>query len=167
MGGIFCALILAFVPTTAALSASGLRPCATSDLVIWLDTAGSGAAGSVYHHLRFTNFSGRPCSLVGYPGVSAVRIGGRQLGRAASRNIARRPARITLASGATANSVLRLVNVGNFPASTCRPRMAAGLRVYPPNQRSSQIVPFPFRACSDTRARFLTIEALGKGAGGR
>jgi hypothetical protein len=148
---------------TAAGSSAVIRACATSDLVVWLDTAGSGAAGSVYYHLRFTNLSGRACTLHGYPGVSAIRIGGRQLGRAAGRNAARPSRRIVVASGATANSVLRIVNAGNYPASRCRPTTAAGLRVYPPNQRASQVVPFPFRACSGTRPAVLTVEAVASG----
>jgi hypothetical protein len=41
------------------------------------------AAGSIYYHLEFTNLSGRACTLVGYPGVSAINLSGHQLGSAA------------------------------------------------------------------------------------
>ena len=145
----------------AARAASG-TPCATSGLVIWLDTMGSGTAGSIYYHLEFTNLSGHSCTLLGYPGVSAVKLGGHQLGRPASRNNTAKPATVTLASGATATAVLQIVDVNNFPASRCHPVTAAGLRVYPPNQTASAVVPFPFGACSSSTTGFLTVQAIRK-----
>ena len=62
----------------AAAAASTPR-CATSGLVIWLDTQGSGAAGSTYYRIELTNLSGHTCTLVGYPRVAAVNLGGHQL----------------------------------------------------------------------------------------
>ena len=60
--------------------------CATRTLVVWLDTNGDAAAGSVHYELEFTNLSTRSCVLRGYPGVSAVDVAGRRLGAAAGRN---------------------------------------------------------------------------------
>jgi hypothetical protein len=40
----------------------------------------------VYYTLRLTNLATVPCSLRGYPGVSAVDLAGKQLGSAAGRN---------------------------------------------------------------------------------
>ena len=69
---------------TASLAApaaqAGTPRCATSGLVVWMDTQGDGAAGSVYYTLQFTNLSGHACTLRGYPGVSAVSLSGHQLG---------------------------------------------------------------------------------------
>lgn len=135
--------------------------CATSALVVWLDTEGSGAAGSAFYKLHFTNLR-RACTLRGYAGVSAVDLGGHQLGSAASRNHARTPRLITLGRGATATAILQVVNVGNFSPAACRPTTAAGLRVYPPGSTASKIVPFPFRACSRHGPGFLTTQALQK-----
>jgi hypothetical protein len=42
----------------------------------------------------------------------------------------------------------------------CRPVTAAGLRVYPPNQKGSKVVPFPFRACSRVRPVYLHVQAV-------
>ena len=133
--------------------------CRASGLVVWLDTRGDGAAGSTYFKLKLTNLSGHMCTLAGYPGVSAVDLAGHQLGSAATRSSS--PMRVArLASGATATAVLRIVVAVNFPSSTCRPVTAAGLRVYPPNETASKVVPFPFRACSRKGPIDLNIAAV-------
>ena len=146
-------------PATAAAAASAPR-CATSSLVVWLDTDGNGSAGSVYYNLEFTNLSARTCTLTGYPGVSAVGLGGRQLGQAASRDNSRKPRTVSIETGATVTAVLRIVDALNFPSVTCRDVTAAGLRVFPPNQAASRIVPFPFSACSRVGPVFLTVRAV-------
>ncbi len=66
------------------------------------------------------------------------------------------------ASGAhqTATATLRIVEAGNFPSSACGMTTAAGIRVYPPNQRASKIVPFPFGACSHTGPTILAVRVV-------
>lgn len=154
------AALAALTATASTRAAASTVPCATSGLVVWLDTQGNGAAGSVYYKLELTNLSGHACTLFGYPGVSAVDLRGRQLGRAASRNATRRAQRITLASGASGSATLQIVEAGNYPPATCRPVTAAGLRVYPPNQTAARIVPFPFRACSRSGPVYLTVQPV-------
>ena len=66
-------------------------------------------------------------------------------------------------AGATATVVLKVTDVGVYSPSTCAPVTAAGLRVYPPGERASKIVPFPFRGCSRSGPAFLTVEAVQKG----
>lgn len=143
--------------TTAAAPA-----CATSGLVIWLETPGNGAAGSVYYKLKFTNLSGHTCTLDGYPGVSAVSLGGAQLGSAATRERPGSPRRVTLASGASATATLRIVQAGNFPEAKCHRTTAAGLRVYPPGQSSAKTVPFPFEACARRGPTYLSVQPISK-----
>jgi uncharacterized protein DUF4232 len=150
----------AVAQTRAAGSLSA--KCATSALVVWLDTRGDSAAGSTFFSLKFTNLSGHECTLVGYPGVSAVDLAGHQLGSAASRNPST-PHLVRLASGASATAVLRIAVAGNYPNSTCRRVKAAGLRVYPPNQTASKVVPFPFEACSRKGPVYLSVAAVKKG----
>jgi hypothetical protein len=147
-------------PPAAAPSAASVARCVTSRLVVWLDTQGNGTAGSIYYTLEFTNLSGQACALGGYPGVSAVNLAGHQLGSAASRDTARKPRMITLAAGASATAVLRIVDAGNFPSSSCHQVTAAGLRVFAPNMTASKIVPFPFSACSQPGPAYLTVRAL-------
>jgi hypothetical protein len=68
-------------------------------------------------------------------------------------------------AGATATVVLAITDVANFPEASCHPLTAAGLRVYPPNQRASQVISFPFRACSRGPS-YLHVEAVQKGIPG-
>jgi Protein of unknown function (DUF4232) len=157
------AYLVAFVPVTAVASTTSSTPsCATSGLVIWLDTSGNGAAGSVYYKLQFTNLSGHACHLRGYPGVSAVDLSGHRLGSPASRNHAHAPRTVTLARGATARAVLQIVEAGNFSGAACHQVTAAGLRVFPPSQTASKVVPFPFRGCSRAGPVYLTVQAVRK-----
>src|SRR5690349_757846 len=102
----------------AAGSAAGR--CMTPQLVVWLDTSGGGAAaGSVFYRLNFTNLSGHACTLAGYPGVSAVDLGGRQLGSPAGRN-PQKPFRVvTIRAGGTASAVLQISQAANFPPAAC------------------------------------------------
>ena len=157
------AAIAATLGAANAPAANRAAPaCTTPGLVIWLNTQGDGAAGSIYYHLEFTNLSGRACSLNGYPGVSGVDLAGRTLGSPAGRNpsLVRT---ITLADGGTANAILRIVAVGNFPPARCGPTSAAGLRVYPPNQRTSKLVPYPLRACARAGVAYLFVGTLTTG----
>ncbi len=148
-------------PAGAAAAAS-TPSCTTAGLAVWLDTQGNGAAGSIFYNLELTNMSGHACTLSGYPQVFAINLGGYQIGRAASRNSSPRPRVVTLARGATATVMLQILEVGNFPGSICRPVTAAGLRVYPPNQTASKVIPFPLGACSRTGPVYLSVQAVRK-----
>jgi hypothetical protein len=134
--------------------------CATSGLVVWLNTQGNGAAGSIFYTLEFTNLSGHTCTLSGYPGISAVNLAGHQLGSAATRDTAHPAHTVTLANGTSATTMLRIVQAGNFPSGSCHQVTAAGLRVFPPNLSTSKVVPFPFPACSHTGPVYLTVRAV-------
>jgi Protein of unknown function (DUF4232) len=124
--------------------------CQTPGLVVWLDTQGNGAAGTIFYKLNFTNLSGRACTLNGFPFVFAVNLAGRQVGPRAVFRTPPSPRLVRLANGKTATAVLGIVETGNFTPSACRPVTAAGLRVFPPNQTRSKVVPFPFSTCSRT-----------------
>ena len=162
-----CAAI--FAPAVAlAAPASPVTPaspaavplCQTPGLVIWLDTSGSGTLGSVFYHLEFTNLSGHRCSLNGFPFLAAVDLNGHQVGRRAAFDHSTAPHLVTLGRGRTATAVLQVVDAGNFPPAACHPVTAAGLRVYPPNQTRSKIVPFPFPACAKTSPHILFVRPV-------
>jgi hypothetical protein len=152
--------VLAALLSPASMAKVIPSKCSTSALVIWLNTTGDGAAGSTFYKLYLTNLSRRACSLKGYPGVSAVDLSGRRLGRAASRETFQTPAAVTLVSGGAATAVLRIVDAANFTASACREVSAAGLRVYPPGQTRSKVVPFPFKTCSRAGPSDLSVRAV-------
>ena len=160
IGLTLAAAVLAAVAVPTSLARAAAPACATSGLVLWLNTQGDGAAGSIYYHLELTNQSGHTCTLRGYPGVSAVDLGGHQLGSPGSRDSAHPAHLVTLHPGGTATAVLRVVEAGNFPATACHRVGAAGVRVYPPNQTASRTVPFPFEACSHTGPVILMVESV-------
>jgi hypothetical protein len=159
---------------TTTASAASTPACTTSNLVVWLNTVGNGAAGSSYYDLNFTNLSAHACTLIGYAGVSGVSLSNRQVGSSAARDNTIGPAVITLTSAIsargllsatthnTATVILQITEVVNYPASTCRQISAAGLRVFPPGQTSSKIVAFPFAACAKSGPRYLHVEAVQK-----
>jgi hypothetical protein len=141
-----------------------VRTCSTSRLAVWLGLGeGGAAAGSTYYPLELTNISRRTCRLFGFPGVSAYR--GHQLGNPAQRDRSRPASRVNLLPGATAHTLLRIVNVANFPAARCRPVTANRLRVFPPDQRAAAEIPFAFRACSVKGPVFLSVEPIQPGVG--
>jgi hypothetical protein len=165
---IACAAALipvAALAATAAPAAPALAPtpaCQTSGLVIWFSPqTGGGYAGGYYYNLNFTNLSGHACTLRGYPGVSAVSLSGQQFGSPAGWGPPAK-AMVRLASGATATAQLQVADPGDYgtqcflpgpPPRPGRPGMlptAAGLRVYPPNQLTSKVVPYPLGACART-----------------
>ena len=136
----------------AAPAAASAPPCPTAGLVIWLAN-GSAAAGTFYYDLNFTNLSGHACTLRGHPGVSAANLGGARVGTPAGwGNPGNAKLRtIRLANGATATAVLAVTDVYNYPADVCHRVTAAGLRVVPPNQFTSKLVPYPIGACTTSQ----------------
>ena len=147
---------------TASRAHSAATPrCLTPNLVVWMDTNGNGAAGSIVYTLEFTNL-GPKCTLNGFPGVSAVSLKGRQLGNAASRNKAFKPHSVTIGTGKTAIALLKVTQAGNFPPASCHQVTAAGLKVFPPNARRSKTIPFPFAACSQSGPVYLNVRPVQK-----
>jgi Protein of unknown function (DUF4232) len=141
--------------------AAGMPACATGGLVAWLDDANAGL-GSQFFSLNFTNLSGHACTLRGFPGVSAVNLKRKQLGRAASRVSGTTVSTVTLQNGQSATSKLRIVAAENFPASQCGATTAAGFRVYPPNQSASLLIPQPISACALSGVSYIFVQAIKK-----
>jgi hypothetical protein len=134
--------------------------CAPSQMQIWLgDGEGGGAAGHVYYPLEFSNVGHRPCALFGFPGVSAISSSGRQIGASGSRS-GSSGGIVTLAVGATAHALLAIADWG----AICSHGVAAsGIRVYPPGQRSSQVVEFPLEVCASRGV--LSVGPIRAGVG--
>jgi hypothetical protein len=158
--------------TPSAAAAAATPACTTANLDVWLNTMGNGAAGSSYYNLNFTNLSAHSCTLYGYPGISAITQTGIQLGSAAGRNPSHTPTHITLTSARTARgfemstshntatAILQITVAENFPNAACSWITAAGLRVYPPGQKESTVVPYPFVACAKAGPVFLHVESI-------
>ena len=161
---IFVPAIAQAAPGSPASQASpaAVPLCETPGLVIWLDTSGKVTLGTVSYSLEFTNLSGRSCTLNGFPFLAAVDLHGHQVGRRAGFDHSTAPHLVTLGRGKTATAALQVVDAGNFPRAACHPVTAAGLRVYPPNQTRSKIVPFPLPACSKLSAHILSVGPVRK-----
>jgi len=155
-----------------ASSAAAPRACTTANLDVWLNTNGNGAAGSSYYDLNLTNLSASTCTLYGYTGISTITQAGIQVGSAAARSSAHAVSVVTLTSARsakgletstahnTATVVLQIADAENFPQANCVPITAAGLRVYPPNQKESTVVPYPFVTCAKSGPRVLHVESV-------
>ena len=148
--------------TPAGASAAAAPACQTDQLVGFI-AGSSGTAGSVVYTLRLDNL-GPACTLHGFPGVSAVNVKGKQLGKpavrsgAAGRTVTMRAATDFAWSSATVQ--LQITEAGNFPTARCAPALAAGLRVFPPNQTTALAVPLPFTACTVASQTFMSVQSV-------
>ena len=152
-------------PASLSPAVTGPAPCATSDLNVTLGAA-SGYAGGTDQTIVFTNTSGATCTLYGYPGVSLVSAPPySQIGLAAQRASTTPVTQVTLATGATASAVLRVVDALNFGAATCGPTKGAFLRIYPPNQTAPVYLADAAQVCAQP-VQTLFISAVRAGSGG-
>ena len=108
------------------------------------------AAGSVYMQIDFTNTSGAPCTLYGYPGVAFTTspTAASQVGLAATRSTGQPYKLVTLAPQASASATLHLVQVLNYPAARCGPVSGSFLQVYPPGDKSAVYLPYQGQTCA-------------------
>ncbi len=121
--------------------------CSAANTYVWLALSPSGAAGTIYYPIEFTNLGSRTCWLSGFPTVYGVSRSGKTIGPAAGRLIM--PARpIVLRKNQTAHALVGIVEPGIIAG--CHAVTAAGLAVYPPGQTRRQLVEsFTFSACSN------------------
>lgn len=144
---------------------AGPAGCTTAGLRVVLG-APTGAAGSAYYPIRFTNTSDSDCSLYGYPGVSFVSSrGGAQIGAAALRNPVFPRRLVIVRPGGTAHAELQVANARNYPASACHPVAGHWLRVYPPGQVSPLYISITSTACSAASVHVLSVQTVQPGPG--
>lgn len=134
-------------------------PCTTGQLAASVGPP-SGAAGSSYFEVIFTNISPRSCSLYGYSGVSfRTSAQGHQVGAAAERQQGTVEP-VTLAPEGRAYEMLRVVNAENYPESTCDLTPVAGLQVYPPGQTSALWAPATLEGCASPSEALIAVWPL-------
>ncbi|HXO25603.1 MAG TPA: DUF4232 domain-containing protein [Streptosporangiaceae bacterium] len=147
----------------------GLTVCQSAALKVTVDTSqAGGAAGSRYYPVNFTNTSGAPCGLYGYPGLSLVTAdgsAGRQIGAAAQRDPGFGKVSVRLPAKGVAHAWLQIAEAGNYPASACRPTAAHWLRVFPPGDTAARYVSVSFSACASASTPLLTIMPVRSGPG--
>jgi hypothetical protein len=154
-------------PAVASPSSSapaGPAACPTSSLQAKQGVA-QGYAGGVYQVIVFTNTSGSPCTLYGYPGVSLVSGPPyTQIGLAAKRSTSTPRKLVTLAPGGTAHALLQIVDALNYPTASCGPTKATALRIYPPNQTVPVYLPNTSNGCAKP-VQIMYIGAVQSGSG--
>jgi hypothetical protein len=154
---------------TLAGTGSALAMCQSSSLKVVVDGgAAGGAAGSIYYPVDFTNTSGSPCQMFGFPGVSFVTAdsgASQQIGAAAQENPSYAKQPVRLAAGGVAHAWLEVAEAGNYPSATCQPMTAHWLRVFAPGNTAAVYVSHSFDACSSANAPLLTVMPVRGGQG--
>jgi Protein of unknown function (DUF4232) len=149
----------------------GLAVCPSATLKVALGTSQAGGAmGSAYYPVNFTNTSDAPCGMYGYPDLSFVTSAGSsgvQIGAAAQENPAFGRLAVRVPAGGVAHAWLQVAAAGNYPASTCHPATAHGLRVYPPGDTVASYVGVSFAACGSASTPLLTVMPVRSGHGVR
>ena len=157
--------MLAAALLAAVALAPAPAPCTHAQIRLHVGD-GEGAAGTVYYPLTFVNRSARACTLRGFPGVSSVTRGHRQVGTGAAWDaVPRRSIRLS-ARGGAATAVLGIVNALNFPRSTCRPRPVWGLRVFAPGQTRAFFAKVSHVACSRPDVANMHVRPVVQGRTG-
>jgi hypothetical protein len=138
--------------------------CAVSGLRISLGPGARMTTVITQYPLDFTNVSRSPCTLVGYPEVSAYRGEHVQVGPDAAPDPAVVASRVLLAPGGTAHAALD----ATAPQARCRPVRASGLRVVMPGQTAARYVPRSLTTCTARVYRgqyYLHVRAIQAGPG--
>src|SRR5690348_65842 len=149
---------------------AGTRPsaatgrCASSGLRISLGRGAQVTTAVTRYPLDFTNVSGAPCTLAGYPEVTAYQGNKVPVGAAAGRDQSVAARSIVLAPGQTAHATLDAA----VPAARCGPVRATGLRVVTPGQKGAHYVRRPLTACTAVAPdgqEYLRVRAIQAGTG--
>ena len=151
----------------AATTSKGVGACLAGQLTATLGAGAGGGAGHMNPFLVLTNKGSTACTVKGYPGVSFVGNGnGTQLGAAATREAAGITiTTLTLAPGQSAHSQLSITVAGNYDPTTCKPKAADGLRVYPPDETHSLFVASTsYTACQNASVVLILVRPLQAGA---
>ncbi|PXX68372.1 uncharacterized protein DUF4232 [Nocardia tenerifensis] len=146
------------LPTAAP---TDVPACAPGTLTVSLGKQ-SGAAGSLYVPIVFTNTGPTPCSLSGYPTVSlATGTPPAPLGPAAEPDTdITGPKPVTLAPTESAHSTLRYSQAANYD---CDRTPAQYLLINPPNQPPPTPHPFTAEACTKPPYLLLHLDYLKPG----
>lgn len=118
---------------STAKGQSASSRCTVTDLKMTLGRGDPGA-GNIYFPLDFTNTSGRPCTLDGFPGVSLLRGDGSVIGKPADRQPVKADA-VRVAPGQTVEADLHTVNEGIKDGGCWRKPTL--IMVYPPGSKQS------------------------------
>jgi len=126
---------------------------------------GARLAGEVTRYaVDFTNVSGAPCTLAGYPQVTAYQGNHVRVGDMAAYDQSAASARVLLSPGQTAHASLDAATA----TARCRPVRASGLSVVVSAGSGPRYVRRPLTACAGRLASgqsYLRVRAIQSGAG--
>jgi hypothetical protein len=145
------------VALTKAVSATAR--CFASATTVWTAQPGNGAAGTTYWDLEFSNTGHHPCTLFGYPGVSASDSSGHTVGIPAMHSGTK--VHVTIPPGGTAHVVLGVVDTGAVCGQ--HPLKAQFLKVYAPGQFAYHLTPFAVQVCPHRST--MRVDAVHPNAG--
>jgi hypothetical protein len=155
----------AFSAPRSETASAATHQCGSADLGVWVARdQTSGAAGTLYYHLEFTNLSHHACTLYGYPGVSARASDGKLLGNPAARDDSVKARTVRLAPGATGYALLEYSDVvtGDCPHKVT----AAYLLVYAPDQTVANTAFWSLPACNTKgQKNLLRVRVIAPGIG--
>jgi Protein of unknown function (DUF4232) len=142
-----------------------VQPCRANQIGLRLGRA-SGAAGTTYYAIVFTNRGSAACALRGYPGLSSVAgAHGAQIGAPARRSPAT-VVTVVLRPGAAASAAYGQVDALNYPRARCRPVTAPGLRVYAPDETRARYLRVKHLACASSTVEDSVIGPVVRGTSG-
>jgi hypothetical protein len=158
------AAAMAATDRPAAPAQASVARCTVADLDIWAGVPGNQGMEQTALQIQVSDISARPCTLDGFPRVSATSSTGRQLGDAAGKG-AGKLRLITLRYGQTAHFTLGLIDVSIFSPGSCDQVTAAGLSVNAPGDHDSQFIPLSLRVCGKRGLQYMTASSVLNGAG--
>jgi hypothetical protein len=142
--------------SAAPTAPAAISRCAASNLAVWVNAdSADGTAGTTFFNLEYTNIGRVTCSLFGFPGASATTGGGKQLGRAATRDNSTPAKTIDIAPGRTAHSALGYHDI--LVEASCKPQAAAFLKVFAPNDTVAKHAFFALNVCTTGQANFSVM----------
>jgi len=150
--------------SAAPAAPSAIPPvCTSADLAVWVNyDAVSGAAGTWYYPLEFTNVTSHTCRTWGYPGVSAIGANGKQLGSPAARNQLYPAAWVNIPAGGTAHALFAYGNA-EVTTSGCQPATASVIKVFPPDSFTADHAFFDLSACTVPGHVYLRVSVIRPG----
>lgn len=107
----------------------------------------SGAAGTIYQHMKLTNTGAKSCTIAGFPTAFLYGSNGYALGSAAAAQSQIVPTVITLAPGETAHTTLGYPQAGNFNPGVCSDTKSTMLRLYLPGGTAALETPLEVAWC--------------------
>src|ERR1022692_3051734 len=117
----------------ASISRASVPVCSQAHGLTTRMSVGSGAGGTNYFHIIYTNTASAVCSLSGIPGVQPV-DGARHTSVGPSSSLDKVSGRggtvLLAARGGKANTVYAMEDVGDFSRSKCAPKHTDGVRIH-------------------------------------